>query len=108
MAISAIGSAAQPRIMSGASSRQMPQQKMTALYHKIDTQGAGSISKDQFKQAFSTLNPPKVFADKGADHIFKQLDPQNSGSVAKDNFVSGMKSLMVSLRASKDGMDKLG
>jgi hypothetical protein len=85
--------------MSGASAGMPPQQKMTSLYNNIDTGGAGSISQQQFNQAFQTLNPPPVFQKQGADAIFAVLDPNGTGSVSRQDFVSGMSGLMASLRS---------
>lgn len=87
------------QIMSGASMRMPPQQKMSNLFSKIDTANAGAINQSQFAQAFQTLNPPRVFKAQGADSIWKQLDPNGTGNVSKQNFVTTMKQLMVSLRA---------
>ena len=95
-------------MMSGASMRMPPQQKMTNLYQQIDASGNGSITKSQFQDAFNTLNPPAVFKNAGVDAIFSQLDPQRTGKVSQADFVSGMKELMVSLRASTDTMNTLG
>ena len=84
-----------PRIMSGASSRMSsPTQKMSDLFQKIDTSGAGTISKAQFEQAFQSANPPPAFKAMGADAIFSKLDPNGTGSVSKQDFVDGMKNLM--------------
>jgi Ca2+-binding EF-hand superfamily protein len=88
-----------PMMMSGASPMAPPQQKMSSLYDKIDTAGAGSITKSQLEVAFQTLKPPAVFQRAGVDSIFGHLDPTRKGSVSKDDFVQGMKNLMVSLRA---------
>jgi hypothetical protein len=84
--------------MSGASSGG-PQQKATSLYNSIDTSGTGSITRQQFNQAFATQNPPAVFQQQGAAAIFSALDPSGSGSVSKSDFISGMAQLMVSLRS---------
>jgi hypothetical protein len=46
-----------------------------------------------------TFNPPPVFQKQGAGAIFAALDPNGTGSVSKQDFVSGMSSLMVSLRS---------
>ena len=99
MDISGVGGSSMPHIMSGASTGMPPQQKMTNLFNKIDSNGSGSISRDQFDQAFQALNPPNVFKQQGPDAIFATLDPGGTGSVSKSNFVSGMSQLMVSLRA---------
>src|ERR1700739_2778984 len=85
--------------MSGASGGMPPQQKMTSLYDNIDTGGSGRITQQQFNQAFQTFNPPPVFQQQGANAIFSALDPNGTGSVSKQEFVSGMSSLMVSLRS---------
>ena len=97
--VSAIPPASGLQEMSGASSGMPPQQKMTSLYNNIDTSSSGSITQQQFDQAFQTLNPPPVFQKQGADAIFAALDPNGTGSVSKQDFVSGMSSLMVSLRS---------
>ena len=88
-----------PIMMSGASPAAPPQQKMTSLYNRIDTSGAGSITKSQLEVAFQTLKPPAVFQRAGVDAVYSQLDPTGRGSVSKDDFIQGMKGLMVSLRA---------
>lgn len=85
--------------MSGASGGMPPQQKMASLYNNIDAGGSGSITQQQFNQAFQTFNPPPVFQKQGADAIFAALDPNGTGSVSKQDFISGMSSLMVSLRS---------
>jgi hypothetical protein len=97
--VSGIATAGDLHAMSGASGGMPPQQKMTSLYNNIDTGGSGSITQQQFNQAFQTLNPPPVFQKQGANAIFAALDPNGTGSVSKQDFVSGMSSLMVSLRS---------
>jgi hypothetical protein len=99
MAISDLGGAGGLHAMSGASAGLPPQQKMTSLFDKIDTAGTGSITEQQFNQAFQTFNPPPVFQQQGAGAIFSALDRNGTGSVTKQDFVTGMSSLMVSLRA---------
>ena len=99
ISVAAIGDSGAAHAMSGASAGMPPQQKMTSLYNQIDSSGSGSISQQQFSQAFATLNPPPVFQQQGASAIFAALDPNGTGSVSKQDFVSGMSSLMASLRA---------
>jgi len=108
MIISGLSGGASPVVMSGASASMPPQQKMTNLYNQIDASGAGSIDKSQLQQAFDTLSPPAVFKNAGVDAVYSQLDPNGTGSVSKADFVSGMKSLMVSLRSSADSLNSLG
>jgi hypothetical protein len=103
MDISGVGAASSTHAVSGASSYGPPQQKMTDLFNSIDTSGTGSITQSQFDQAFQTKNPPAVFQQQGADTIFSTLDPNGTGSVSKQDFVSGMSSLMASLRADNAG-----
>lgn len=95
--ISAMG-AAMPQIVSGASMRMPPSQKMNSLFQQIDTNNTGSISKDQFMQAFQTLNPPKGFQQLGANAIWAKLDANGTGSVSKQDFVNGMTSMMSQIR----------
>jgi EF-hand domain pair len=99
ISIAAVGGTGGLQAMSGASAGMPPQQKMTSLYNKIDTSGSGSITQQQFTQAFQMFNPPPVFQQQGAGAIFSTLDPSGTGSVSKQDFINGMTSLMVSLRA---------
>lgn len=89
-----------PQMMSGASMRMPPAQKMANLFDKIDVSGTGSISKSQLLQAFQTMRPPASFKAMGANAVFSALDPSNSGSVTKQAFVQGMTSLMAQFRAA--------
>jgi Ca2+-binding EF-hand superfamily protein len=98
MSVSGVGGVS-PMIMSGASMRMPPQQKMANLFNMIDASGTGSINKSQLAAAFQNLNPPLPFKNAGVDQIFSALDPNNTGSVSQADFVSGMVSLMSSLRA---------
>jgi hypothetical protein len=85
--------------MSGASAGMPPQQEMSSLFDQIAGSGSGSITQQQFDQAFQTMDPPAVFQQEGSSAIFAALDPNGTGSVSKQDFVSGMSQLMASLRA---------
>jgi Ca2+-binding EF-hand superfamily protein len=102
MSISGVGGVS-PTIMSGASMRMPPQQKMTNLFNMIDTSGTGSIDKSQLGAAFQNLNPPVPFKKAGLDYVWGQLDPNNTASVSESDFVSGMTQMMVSLRSQSSG-----
>ncbi len=99
MDISGIGSSSAMHAMSGASTGSPPQQKMSNLFDSIDSSGSGSITEQQFNQAFQSKNPPAVFQQQGASAIYSALDPNGTGSVSKADFVSTMSKLMASLRA---------
>jgi Ca2+-binding EF-hand superfamily protein len=96
--VSGAGGAGGYSAMSGASARMPPQQKMSNLFDNIDTDKSGSINKSELAGAFKSQNPPKVFQNAGVDTVWSALDPNNTGNVSKADFVTGMKSLMVSLR----------
>lgn len=98
MAISGMGGMMPPQAMTGASMRMPPSQKMSNLFQQIDTANTGSISKAQFNQAFSSMNPPKGFQQVGADGVWSKLDPNNTGSVSKQDFVNTMKEMMHQVR----------
>jgi Ca2+-binding EF-hand superfamily protein len=100
-AISGMGSNWAAQAMTGASMRMPPAQKMSNVYAQIDTSNAGTISKSQFTQAFSSLNPPASFKSLGAEALFSRLDTNNSGSVSKQQFVSGMTKMMTDVRQLK-------
>jgi len=97
MEISGAMSLSKPQITSGASSRMGPSKKMSNLFEKIDSQGTGSVSREQFNKAFETLNPPKRFKSMSADQVFDQLTTNKTNSVAKSDFVSAMTQLSRSL-----------
>lgn len=98
MTVSSVHAAASGSMMSGASAMAPPQQKMSNLFSQIDSSNSGTITQDQFNQAFQTLNPPDAFTSAGADAVWNKLDPSGSGQVSQSDFVNGMKSLMVQLR----------
>lgn len=93
VSVAGVGGASSSMMVSGASPYSSPTTKMTNLFNSIDTNGTGSISQQQFNQAFSTMNPPGRFQSLGASAIFSKLDPQGTGSVTKSDFVNGMTAL---------------
>lgn len=99
MTISGMGGAGSAQAWSGASMRTPPTQKMAQLFDKIDTSGSGTVTKDQFEQAFSSMNPPAGFKQQGADNVWAKLDPNGTGSVSKQDFIDGMKSMRAEMRA---------
>lgn len=100
-AISGMGAQMAAQAMTGASMPMPPAQKMSNVFSQIDTGNSGSISKAQFTQAFSSLNPPSGFKSMGADAVFSKLDTNNTGSVSRQQFVSGMSQMMSEVRAQK-------
>ena len=98
MSVSALAASNGPKMMSGASMRMPPAQKMANVFAKIDASGSGTITKSQFEQSFQNLKMPQAFKAMGADAIFEKLDPNGTGSVSKQDFVNGMKSLMSQVR----------
>ena len=92
--ISNMREAAVPPAKSGVSKPVSPQQKIANLFQQIDTAGTGRITKVQFEQAFSKLNPPEAVKAMGANAAFSKLDPTGSGSVSKQDFIKGMESIV--------------
>ena len=86
------------QIQSRASAPMPPQQKMANLFDQIDTTGSGTITKDQFTQAFQALNPPSSFQKAGADAVWSKLDPNGTGTVSKQDFTKDMAAMMKQLR----------
>lgn len=76
-----------------------PAQKMASLFAKIDTSGSGSITQNQFTQAFQTMKPTAGFRAMGASAVFQALGPSSSGTVSKQDFIQGMTQLMSQFRA---------
>jgi len=100
--VSSMAGAMMPQVVSGASMRMPPSQKMADLFQQIDTSNSGSITKAQFEQAFQTLNPPPAIKSMGADAIFSKLDPNGTGSVSKQDFINGMKPMVTHHRHHQD------
>ncbi len=90
--------ASSSQIESGASAPMSPTQKMSNLFDQIDPTGSGTITQDQFMQAFQTMSPPASFQAAGADAVWKKLDPNGTGSVSKKDFISDMTAMMKQLR----------
>jgi len=105
MAISGMGASGAPQAMTGASMRMPPSQKMSNLFDQIDTSGSGTITKQQFEQAFQSMNPSKGFQKMGADAIWAKLDPNGTGSVSKQDFVSGMTTMMSQMHHHHHGQE---
>ena len=99
----AISGSNSPQMVSGASPYSSPTTKMTNLFQTIDTGNTGSISKQQFNNAFATLKPPGRFQSLGPTAIFSQLDPQGTGSVSKSAFVNVMSNLFNSSASATTG-----
>jgi hypothetical protein len=77
-----------------------PAQKMASVFSQIAAGGSGSISKNQFMQAFQAMKPTAGFRAMGADAVYRALDPGNAGSVSKQAFVQGMTQLMAQFRSA--------
>ena len=90
MEISRAGGMSQPAVMSGASARRPPQQKMSQLFDMIDASGSGTITKDQFQKAFQSLEPPAKLQAVGASQLWARMDTNRTGSVSKRDFLKVM------------------
>lgn len=97
--VSGVGGSWSPQALSGASARQPLAQQFNSIFSQLTTPGSGVVTKDQFTQAFSSLNPPTGFQALGANAVFSALDPSNSGSVSRQNFVQGLKGLASQLNS---------
>ena len=107
MSISSSGVGTMPQVMSGASARMPPSQKMSSLFQQMDSGKTGSVTQQQFSHAFNSLNPPAGFKTMGAAAVFNQLDPNGTGSVSKQAFVSGMTDLMGKVRQQQSPAQSL-
>ncbi len=98
--VSAVAGAAAPQAMSGASARQPLSQKYNAIFSQLTTPGSGVVTKNQFTQAFSSLNMPASFQAMGANAVFSALDPSNSGAVSRQSFIQGLAGLSSQINSS--------
>jgi hypothetical protein len=91
--ISGVGGGFSPyHVMSGASASATPAQKAARLFDSAVPSGSGSITKNEFQQAYQSGNPPANFP--GVEEAWKALDPYGNGVVTKANFVQDMAQLM--------------
>jgi hypothetical protein len=95
------GVEAAPQIWSGASAPMSPTQKMSGLFDQIDPGASGTITQNQFANAFQSMNPPASFQAAGVGSVWSTLDPQGAGSVTKPDFVGAMTGLMQQLRGGR-------
>jgi Ca2+-binding EF-hand superfamily protein len=63
-------------------------QGFSVLFSKIDTNGDGSVSQDEF-----VSNRPKDVSEAQAKEMWSQLDTSNSGSLTESQFASAMASV---------------
>lgn len=91
--VSGVGGSFQPQAMTGASARQPLSQKYNSIFSQLTTPGSGVVTRDQFSQAFSSLNAPANFQSLGANAIFSALDPNNNGAVSRQAFIQGLSQL---------------
>jgi hypothetical protein len=94
MDISGISNANISQVFSDERIRKPPEQKLAELFQLMDTNGTGTITRAQFKEAFEKSDLPPEIKAMGADAVFDKLDPNGTGSVSKQDFINGMKSLM--------------
>jgi Ca2+-binding EF-hand superfamily protein len=97
VSVSGVGGSSAPQVMTGASARQPLSQKYNSVFSQLTTPGSGVLTRDQFTQAFSSLNAPASFQSLGAAAIFSTLDPNNTGSVSRDTFIRGLSQLSARL-----------
>jgi Ca2+-binding EF-hand superfamily protein len=95
--VSAVGGSYSPQAMTGASARQPLAQRYNAVFSQLTTPGSGVVTRDQFTQAFSSLNAPASFKSLGASAIFSSLDPNNTGAVSRQAFIQGLQQLSTQL-----------
>jgi Ca2+-binding EF-hand superfamily protein len=98
--VSGVAGGAAPQAMSGASARQPLSQQYNNIFSQLTTPGSGVVTKSQFTQAFSSLNPPASVQSMGANAVFSTLDPGNTGSVSRQSFIQGLKTLSSQLNPS--------
>ena len=91
--VSGVGGGVMPQAMTGASARQPLAQQYSSVFSHLTTPGTGVVTRDQFTQAFSSLNAPASFQSLGANTIFSALDPANTGAVSRQAFIQGLSQL---------------
>ena len=88
------------KISAGASARQSETQELGRMFLKIDSQGKGVISKQQFLSAFQSMKPSAAFRAVGVDTLFERLGPDRQGNVTRHSFVQGMANLLAQNRST--------
>jgi Ca2+-binding EF-hand superfamily protein len=91
--VSGVGGGVMPQAMTGASARQPLSQQYSSIFSQLTTPGSGVVTRDQFTQAFASLNAPASFQSMGANAVFSALDSNNTGAVSRQAFIQGLKQL---------------
>jgi Ca2+-binding EF-hand superfamily protein len=91
--VSGIGGSYSPQALTGASARQPLTQSYNSIFSQLTTPGSGVVTRDQFTQAFSSLNAPASFQSLGASAVFSSLDPSSTGAVSRQAFIQGLSQL---------------
>jgi Ca2+-binding EF-hand superfamily protein len=81
----------------------MRQQRMEKLFAKFDTDGSGSLSKDEFTNFYKSIQTRMSQAGKAAnlptlDDLFKMADSNGDGNVTKDEMANMFKQLQAQRR----------
>jgi Ca2+-binding EF-hand superfamily protein len=84
----------------GVSARQSETQELGRIFLKIDSQGKGVISRQQFLSAFQSMKPSAAFRAVGPDTLYEKLGPDLQGNVTRHSFVQGMANLMAQNRST--------
>lgn len=63
----------------------------------IDLNGDGSITPDEFQQAFASLQLPPAILDLGADDVYARIDPFYTRQATIDDFINGLTALVAEL-----------
>lgn len=96
-------------------------QRFTQMFNNIDSAGSGSITESQFGQALSNVTLaneqtitqvgnvylPRPFGN-DASSIWSQIDTNDSANLTEQQFVTGMSTLLLTLRAEGSALPTSG
>jgi Ca2+-binding EF-hand superfamily protein len=90
----ATGSVSAATFVSGMNSLASAEDYFRAAAPGVDSDGDGSITPDEFQQAFDSLELPATVKDLGAPAAYSQIDPFYTRQVSIADFVTGMTALV--------------
>lgn len=74
-------------VASMSSKKNMSEEKLTAAFKMFDSDGSGTISKDELKRVLSSTNQ---ISDGTIEHILTEVDKDQSGEIEFDEFAELM------------------
>ncbi|MBF0170928.1 MAG: EF-hand domain-containing protein [Nitrospinae bacterium] len=75
------------------------------LYARMDPEGSGSVSRDQFRTSMDFARTPSSPKQISANDLFTKLDSTGKGTISREDFLAGMKKFIAEVPPKRAGAD---